>query len=252
MPARAVLMNADDLGLWPSIDTGIFSAWAQQAIGGSSVFANAPELPAVLAGARAVGLPVGVHLNLTFGNPLSPPEEIPALLGSDGRFMKRALWTLPLPVEQVRAELTRQVQRVVAVGCPPSHLDSHHHVHRYPEVLGVVIELACMLQLPVRAVDADMRETLRGAGIATPDHFSMQFYGERASVETLIALVEASAGGVLEIMTHPGLVTPDLPSGYSAERAVELATLCDPRWQAYLLAHDIALIGYPALREHCQ
>ena len=244
MSARAVLINADDLGLWPSVDEGIFAAFAAGAIGDSTVFANATGLDGILARANELSLPVGVHLNLTHGHPLCDPAEIPALVTPDGIFMKRQAWTQPLPREQVQRELIRQVERLLELGRQPSHLDSHHHVHAYPEVLAAVMELACDLRLPVRAINADMRATLRRAGIATPDHFSMLFYGEKATPESLIQLVEECPGGTLEIMTHPGKSATELPSSYREDRERELAVLTGAPWREYLAERDIPVVGY--------
>jgi len=247
MPAEAVIINADDLGLWPSVDRGILAAWAAGAVGDSTVFANARALEEILARARAVGLPVGIHLNLTFGRPLSDRAEIPALVTADGLFMKRRAWALPLPAEQVRLELNRQAERVLAAGGQPSHLDTHHHIHTYPEVLAVVIELARELRLPVRSVNPEMRAALRKAGIPTPDHFSMAFYGESATVETLISLAQDCPGGILEIMTHPGYADPILPSSYRDDREHELAVLTDPVWREFLTAHGLCIVGFQTI-----
>lgn len=244
MAADALIINADDLGLWSSVDDGILAAWQGGAISDSTVFATAPDLPAVLQRAGAAGLPVGIHLNLTYGAPLSHPAEIPALVTPAGLFMKRTQWTLPLPPDQVRRELTCQVARVLALGWSPTHLDSHHHVHGYPEVLAIVIELAQAHRLPVRAVTPEMRTTLRHAGIATPDHFTMAFYAEEATVATLRRLVEACPGGTLELMTHPGYANLDLPSSYRKDRERELSALTDPVWRKELVARGIALVGY--------
>ncbi|HEY3418543.1 MAG TPA: ChbG/HpnK family deacetylase, partial [Armatimonadota bacterium] len=62
MPAAALIINADDLGYGPSVDRGIFAAWAQRAIGDSTAFANTDDLPLLLQQAGQVGLPVGIHL----------------------------------------------------------------------------------------------------------------------------------------------------------------------------------------------
>lgn len=247
MAAEAVIINADDFGLWPSVSAGILEAWSHKAIGDSSVFANAPNLADLLHAAEAAGMPVGVHLNLTHGSPLSDPTEIPALVSAHGQFMKRQQWTAALPVEQVRLELRRQVQRVTDLGWHPSHLDSHHHVHLYPEVFTVVVELAKELHVPVRAVNDGMYARLRDAGIPTPDHFSMAFYGERASVTMLIELVETCPSGTLEIMTHPGHSSSDLPSSYRDEREVELLALMSAHWQTFLQERGIPIIGFGAL-----
>ncbi len=244
MSAAAVCLNADDLGLAPAVDRGIFAAWAAGAVGDSTVFANAPDLPALLGRARAIGLPVGIHLNLTYGAPLADPADLPALVGPDGRFVTRQQWARPLPPAQIRRELAAQLERVLALGWTPSHLDSHHHVHAYPEVLAEIIALAQAHRLPVRSVDAPTRAALRAAGLRTPDHFTMAFYGERATVATLIAETEACPGGVLEIMTHPGEADPTIPGSYRTERAAELAALTAPAWRDWLTARGIPVVGY--------
>ena len=190
---------------------------------------------------------MGVHLNLTFGRPVSDAGEVPALVGEDDAFMRRQQWTHPLPAAQVRRELRRQIERVLDAGIAPSHLDSHHHVHGYPEVLTEVLALAREFRLPVRALDAEMRARCRHADLPCPDHFSMAFYGAAASVETLIGLASSCPGGVLEIMTHPGYVTPDIPSTYRQERETELRALTDPRWHAWLHEHHIRRVGFADL-----
>ena len=100
-------------------------------------------------------------------------------------------------------------------------------MHAYPEVLETVIELARAHHLPVRAISPEMRAALREAGIATPDCFSMAFYGVAATVETLIAQCEECPGGVLELMTHPGYLSP-LPGSYREERRRRLDTRPTP------------------------
>lgn len=247
MPATALIINADDLGLWPSVDAGIMQAWQAHAISESSVLANSPRLPEILRAARESGLPVGIHLNLTHGLPLSDPADIPDFVTPQGTFMKRVLWPDKLPIEQIRLELRSQLAWVLQSGCRPTHLDSHHHIHRYPEIFAVTLECARELGVPVRAIDAAMRDALRQSGIVTTDHFSMDFYGEQATVATLIRLVEECPGGTLEIMTHPGHTDTSLPSSYREERERELAALCAPAWQNNLTERQIPLINFSDL-----
>lgn len=247
MPATALIINADDLGLCDSVNRGILDAWAQGAISDSSVFATLPDLPTVLAQAQEARLPVGIHLNLTYGQPLSHPLEIRGLVTPDGAFMRRDQWEGPLPLMAIRLELRRQIMRVLELGAQPTHLDSHHHIHRYPEVLSVVIGLATEFNLPLRAIDAAMRDQVRLAGVITPDAFAMAFYGPAATVETLQREAEQALPGVLEMMTHPGSYATDIPGSYRTERAQELAALTDPRWCAWREDRGIALCGFREL-----
>jgi len=243
MAAEKLIINADDLGMWPSIDLGILAAWAEGGISDSTLMATSPNLPAVLHAAEAAGLPAGVHLNLTNGAPLSDPAEIPALVTPEGVFLRRQQWQHPLPIPQIRLELTRQVELILAHGWQPTHLDSHHHAHNTPEVLAVTIELAREHQLPVRATSDAMRDALRSVNIPTTDHFTIDFYAA-ATVERLIQLVDSCPGGVLEIMAHPGFISPDQPGAYRDDRQRELDALIDPRWHAYLAEKGIPLVGF--------
>src|SRR5205823_7349013 len=48
-------------------------------------------------------------------------------------------------------ELHRQLDGFVRLmGRPPTHLDSHHHVHRRAEVMPVVDEFVAPMHLPIR------------------------------------------------------------------------------------------------------
>jgi predicted glycoside hydrolase/deacetylase ChbG (UPF0249 family) len=247
MPADAIIINADDLAMCASVTRGIMEAWRARAISDATVFANSDTLDYVLYAAGEAELPVGVHLNLTYGRPISDAEEVPALVDEQGCFMRRQQWKRPLPTGQVRRELRRQVERVLDSGIRPTHLDSHHHVHIYPEILAEVLALAREFNLPMRALNDEMYTTCQRQNIPCPEHFSMSFYGEQADVDTLIRLVSNCPGGVLEIMTHPGNYTPGMPSTYQQERQNELRALLDPRWRAWLQEHHIRVLGFAAL-----
>jgi predicted glycoside hydrolase/deacetylase ChbG (UPF0249 family) len=252
MPAEAVIINADDLGLWPSVDKGIFDAWTAGVISDSSVFANVPNLSEVLRRGMAFGLPVGVHLTLTHGAPLSNPRVLPSLVTPEGQFMKRRQWQRPVPTEQIRREFTKQIEAVMAYGVQISHLDCHHHIQLFMEVQEILVELALKYGVPARAVDPMMRDMMRDEGVITPDHFSMAFYNVQASVETLIELVDNCPGGTLEIMCHPGYADQNLPSSYNEERARELVALTDPRWRTFMAARSIRLVSFTQLMDQAK
>ncbi|MEN9895774.1 MAG: hypothetical protein RIR97_1626, partial [Pseudomonadota bacterium] len=57
-------------------------------------------------------LGVGVHLNLTLGNPVSDCSEIPSLLTEEGRFRKVGLQLASLPrTAEVRFEYHAQIEK---------------------------------------------------------------------------------------------------------------------------------------------
>jgi predicted glycoside hydrolase/deacetylase ChbG (UPF0249 family) len=85
-----------------------------------------------------------------------------------------------------------------------------------------------------------------------------KFYGqwggethlEQISVENLTRMLETEIqDGVTELSCHPGYEDPDYPTGYSAEREIEIRTLCDPRARQALAQRMIRLISYHDLAQ---
>jgi predicted glycoside hydrolase/deacetylase ChbG (UPF0249 family) len=124
-------------------------------------------------------------------------------------------------------------------GRPPTHLDSHHNLHRNPRLLPYFLEVADRYGLPLRE--------------HSPVRYLSRFYGqwggethlEQISVQGLIDLVETEiSAGVTELSCHPGYCDPQLRSSYRMEREVELRTLCDPAVRAFLSARQIRLVNF--------
>ena len=166
-----LIRNADDLGLSPGINAAIFEAARGRAIDGASWIVTTPHSQEARALIElAPGLPIGVHLDLTYGIAHSPPEKIPLLAWPDGRFRHEFAGILGLSVispaalrEQVRRELSAQIE-LVAHAVRPSHLDSHRHVHSIPLVNDITHELAASHSIPrVRAFNERALATLVAA-----------------------------------------------------------------------------------------
>src|SRR5262249_57835889 len=80
----------------------------------------------------ARGLPVGLHLNLSRGGPLSP--RFPASWLREGAFDEKLAASIPADVvaAEAEAQLARAEELLLA---PPQHADAHRHLHRLPEML---------------------------------------------------------------------------------------------------------------------
>lgn len=91
-------------------------------------------------------LSMGVHLNLNVGKPVLPPEEVPTLVDSEGRFLGRRL-VRQLRLGRVRKseierKLDAQIRRMIELGVRPSHWDGHQDMHLLPRYLGVAMKVA--------------------------------------------------------------------------------------------------------------
>jgi predicted glycoside hydrolase/deacetylase ChbG (UPF0249 family) len=139
-----LVVNADDLGLSAEINAGALWALENGYISDTSVLINAPCAGQAVEGLARLGIRhAGIHIDLdgvfgwsTGGREVHTREELAALLGQDG-FM-----------DACRDSARMQVRKFVSAGLTPSHVDTHHHVHRFPPVFLVLMELARDWHIP--------------------------------------------------------------------------------------------------------
>jgi predicted glycoside hydrolase/deacetylase ChbG (UPF0249 family) len=248
---RILIVNADDCNLTGGVTRGILEAHRRGLVTSTTVMVNLPGLERTRDLVRsAPALDVGLHLNLTFGPPVLSPASLSSLVDASGRFIRdppRQAQTGD-PV-QMRQELEAQAARFRTVfGRSPSHVDSHHHLHRFAPVLEVVLDLAASLGLPLRAVSPEMASQIRGRGVAAPDRMvgdvGPEPYWTRERLRTTIASLEE---GVTELVCHPGHADATLDSSYATQRDAEREALCDPGVVETLRSSGIRLAGYRAL-----
>lgn len=228
----------------------------------------AAESIPLLAGAPDLG--VGLHLNLTSGPPVLRPEQVPSLLGADGRFdMNPLRLRFKARTSEVLAEWEAQLHRFrELLGRDPTHIDSHHHVHMLPRFTRVALELRrrhglpamrCFLpkaMAPVKKLSWRMgahiaRRYLRRAWSLAeadqcphPDHTLV--FSTSHHVSDLIRWLAELPDGTTELVCHPGYVDERLihASSMRDRREAELAMLCHPDLRRVLEEQEIRLATY--------
>lgn len=219
-----LIVNADDFGLTRGVNLGIIEALQRGVVRSATLMAQMPATDHAIALSKGFPeLAVGVHLCLTYGEPMS--DNVPTLLDDSGSFQtQRAFWeNQSMNPAEIEKELQAQIDHVLAQGLEISHLDGHHHCHRHALVAPAAEKLAARYAIPLRPVNGKVR--YKGKSLA----FSEDFYGKGASEAAFLATVKHfyHKVDVLEIMVHPGLVDEPLlqTSRYAMERAHELAVL---------------------------
>jgi hypothetical protein len=281
---RQLIVNADDFGYTPGVTRGILRAHREGIVTSTSVMINMPAAgeSLELAHREAPQLGLGLHLTLTAGPCAAPPHEIPDLVQSDGTFRPKGEFLTglhTLDMQQVEHELRAQIARFEALaGHKPDHLDSHHHAtYLSPPLATLMMQLARELGVPIRrplpggpeavergaallleaiggmperAYAEEMVEILgafmRQSGVAAPDHFIAEFYGERAILGELLLILVAVPEGVTELMCHPAEVDDALraSSSYADRRADELRWLTHPSTREVIRTEFIQLITF--------
>lgn len=226
-----ILFNADDFGLTKGITDAIIESHVNGLVSSTTLMMNGMAVEyAVDEAKKHPSLKVGIHLVLTWGEPLS--KEVPGLVNDDGLFKYNSTFLkMELPdVEQVESEWRAQIEAFLTTGLSLHHIDSHHHVHGWKLLKDVVIKLAKEYQVPVRYVDS-IKEHKE---ILLTDQLWSNFYGSGVTENIFEQLIDLKINS-LEIMCHPAFVDEDLRrvSSYTNLRKKELEILCSlkmPSW----------------------
>ena len=146
---KNLIVNADDLGWTEGVNRGIAEAHRNGIVTSASLLANGAAFDSGVELARTTpGLGVGVHLNLSDGEPVAPREMVTSLLNDEGvlegkpeslvlRISRRKLL-----LEEVEREWDAQIQKVRDAGLKPTHLDGHKHVQMLPGFFEIALRLA--------------------------------------------------------------------------------------------------------------
>jgi predicted glycoside hydrolase/deacetylase ChbG (UPF0249 family) len=159
--SKILIIHGDDLAVAHSVDRASFQALDEEAISSASIMMTCPWVTEVAAYAREhPDADLGIHLTLTSEwktykwGPVAPSDQIPGLLDPDGY-----LWPDVAPVaqhakaEEVEREIRAQVERALAMGIHPTHLDMHMGtLAARPDYYAALIKVAHQYNLPFLAV----------------------------------------------------------------------------------------------------
>jgi len=149
MPSRLII-NADDFGLTRGVNRAIDELHQAGVLTSATLMATGAAFDDAVALARAnPTLGVGCHITLTDGSPVSPPQSIPTLLGSDGKTFRpslmdfvKALLRGKISEQEIELEALAQVEKLRNAGIKVTHLDTHKHTHLFPAVTRPLLRVA--------------------------------------------------------------------------------------------------------------
>lgn len=270
---KRLIVTADDFGLTVPVNEAVEEGHRGGILTAASLMVTGDA--AADAVARAKRLPklgVGLHLVLVDGVPVLPPERIPDLVGSDGRFSTNVLaqgvriFCLPSARRQLAAELRAQLEAFRATGLALDHVNAHHHFHLHPTIQRELLRLAGefgirAVRMPLEPRLADrswfsgvmearqarrLRRRLDAAGIKHNDWiFGLADTGAMTSARVLRYL-EDLPEGVSEIYFHPATERPSVwPAPYRCRE--ELAALIDPAAAAMIARRGIVATPFAAI-----
>jgi len=270
-----LVINADDLGLHPRLDEGIFRAHALGVVTSSTVLVTGRYAEQAVHRAKDEQLALGVHLCLTSHLPPASRAREVRWLAPGGRFRRNwaelsLAWLSGLvPKEEVALELRAQVERAHELGASVDHLDTHQHLHLLPGMTALVEALAAELGVPVRwpaeppsthwlvhprsavktALIGGLARLKPGSDVRRVQAHGV-FESGRLTERRLLRLIERLEPGDHELVCHPGLepgtVREDPEWKYDWED--ELEALTSPRVRELIQRREIRLSSYADLQ----
>jgi len=168
--SKLLIIHADDLAVAHSEDAASFEALDKGAVSSASIMVPCPWIQEVADYAKAhPNADVGLHLTITsewktyrWGS-VESSDRVPSLLDGAGTF---ALDTPSVAArakpDEVEREIRAQVERAIAMGIHPTHLDSHMGaLFSTPELFAAYVKVAHEHHLPfLAAIVPDSRSKL--------------------------------------------------------------------------------------------
>jgi len=164
--AKLLILHADDLGVAHSVNVASFDALDRGAVTSASIMIPTPWVTEVAAYARAhPNADLGLHLTLNsewqtyrWGS-VESRDRVESLLDSAGTFPSE---TAPVAARakpaEVERELRAQIDRALALGIRPTHVDSHMGaLFTTPELVATYVRVARAYRLPFLALRGDPR-----------------------------------------------------------------------------------------------
>ncbi len=154
---KRLIVTADDFGLTIPVNEAVEEGHRRGILTAASLMVTGEAAADAVARAKRMPkLGVGLHLVLVDGVPVLPPEQIPHLVGGDGRFSPNVvtqgarIFCLPAARRQLAAEIRAQLAAFRATGLTLDHVNAHHHFHLHPTIQQALLRLAP--EFDIRAV----------------------------------------------------------------------------------------------------
>ena len=162
--AKLLIIHADDLAVAHSVNAASLEALDKGAISSASVMVPTPWIAEVAAYARAhPNADLGLHLTLTsewktyrWGS-VAPADKVRSLLDSAGTFPSDVETVVAKAKQkEVERELRAQIERALALGIRPTHLDTHMYaLFATPQLTATYVKVARAYRLPFLAPRGD-------------------------------------------------------------------------------------------------
>lgn len=271
--SKLLIIHADDMGLSHSVNTACIKAFDNKGITSGSIMVPCPWSPEIAAYVKDhPGMDVGIHLTLTaewnlykWGGIL-PSDQISSLLDKNNYFYP-SVEELGKTAkgEEAEKELRAQIDRAIASGVQPTHLDTHMgSVLANPELVKIYLNLSEIYHLPVLFPRAylswftpEMAKSMESKIFLLDNLFMLEpkmITGKW--IDAYKKGIEAMKPGLNQMIVHLAFDNDEMQAvckGHddygSAWRQHDLELVSSPEFRDLLKANHIILIGWKQIRD---
>ena len=266
--AKLLIVHADDMGLSQATNNAVIQAFQKGGITSGSIMVPCPWFPEIAEFAKNNSqFDIGLHLTLTsewdsyFFGGVSLASVVPNLLNPKGYFYPSVEeFAKHANGAEVEKEIRAQIERALAFGIKPTHLDNHMGtILASPEYYQILLKIGHEYQLPV-LIPADMI-----AGVSTQllemlsrdnvvvDHLFMLNQASPAKQwgEPYLKFIENMQPGLNEIIVHLAVDNDETRAimikhpDFGAEwRQHDLDFILSPEFKKALNDHNIKLVTW--------
>lgn len=262
--ARVLIVNADDIGMYDSINTAIVQAIESGIVSSCSLMAGCPAAPrAIELLLKRPQIPFGIHLALVCDSanyrwePLARKDRVPSLLDNGTLFLNedRDRLLAQARIDEIELEFRAQIGAVVDSGLSPTHLDFHCLADGgRGDVFDLTVGLAAEYGLAVRTWLPPAQDKMRERGLPVIDNqfldsFSLDLDGKQ---QKYLQLLRELPVGLTEWAVHPALgdaESQQLDGGWQV-RHTDYEFVTSPAAREVLDSEGIVVADYRILQQH--
>lgn len=269
---KVILLHIDDAGMCDEANIATRNYFEKGDLLSAAIMVPCPYAEELIEWAKTLESPdIGVHLTLTSEwknyrwGPVSDTSKVSGLIDPEGK-----MWhdvpdvVMHASAEEVETEVRSQIDRVLAMGYTPSHIDTHMGtLYGSLEYLKVFLKIATEYNIPANAIDISNQaiadnfrkqgypltdeavELLNQYSLPKLDNFSSVPNGDSYENKRnkFFALLNSLGPGLTEIIFHPSVETDNLKTitGSWQQRVWEAQLFSDPVVKDFFEKNDIII-----------
>jgi hypothetical protein len=272
--SKLLIIHADDLAVAHSEDAASFDALDQRAVTSASIMIPCPWLLEVAAYAKAhPDADLGLHLTLTSEwknyrwGPVASKDQVPSLLGATGYLYPDTPQAVgALKPAEVEREIRAQIDRAIALGIHPTHVDSHMGtLFSRPDLFAIYVKVAHEYKLPFLAFIAPDTPTALSSVLSDKDVLLNSVVIADPSIRPAdwktfyLNAIKNLKPGVTEIIVHLGhddaelqAITLDHADYGAAWRQRDYDAVTSPEFKQAIAENHVILIQWKDLKKLLQ